>query len=61
MRPYLLTTGTLFALIAVAHLWRIVYEERALGRDPWFIAITVLCVALSGWAFRLVRRAAPRA
>ena len=56
MRPYLLVTATIFALVALAHLWRIAYENRALGRDPWFIGLTVLCVALSAWAFRLARR-----
>ncbi|HKH93726.1 MAG TPA: hypothetical protein VKA54_18120 [Gemmatimonadaceae bacterium] len=55
MRAYLITTGTLFALIAVAHVWRVVAESRALATDPWFVALTMLSLALSGWALRLLR------
>jgi len=55
MRAYLITTGTLFALVAVAHVWRVVAESRALATDPWFVALTVLSLALSGWALRLLR------
>ena len=56
MRTYLLVTAVLFAVIALAHVWRIMFEDRALGRDPWFLGITVVCVGLSAWAFRLARR-----
>ena len=59
MRAYQLTTGVLFALLALAHLWRIAFEERALARDPFFVGITLLCVVLSAWALRLARRSAP--
>ena len=58
MRAYLITTGTLFALIAVAHVWRVVAESRALATDPWFVALTVLSLVLSGWALRLLRSTA---
>jgi hypothetical protein len=58
MRAYLITTGTLFALIAVAHVWRVVAESRALATDPWFVALTVLSLALSWWALRLLRSTA---
>jgi hypothetical protein len=55
MRTYLLTTGVLFALLAVMHLWRVVAESASLGKDPWFLVITALAAALSVWAFRLLR------
>ena len=55
MRTYLLTTGTLFALLALVHLWRAIAESGTLARDPWFILITIFAAALSVWAFRLVR------
>jgi len=58
MKAYLVTTATLFALIAVLHLWRVFEERSSLARDPWFLIITVVAAALSGWAFSLLRRPA---
>jgi len=60
MRAYLITTGVMFALIAVAHVWRIAVESRALATEPSFVALTIVAVAMSGWAFRLLL-ATPRA
>ena len=37
MKAYLVTTGTLFALLALVHLWRIIAEWPRLATDPWFI------------------------
>jgi hypothetical protein len=54
MRAYLITTGVLFALVAVAHVWRVVAESSALATDPWFVALTILAVVMSAWAFRLL-------
>lgn len=56
MKAYLVTTGVLFGLLAVAHLWRIVEESPHLATDPWYILITVAAAALSVWAWRLLRR-----
>ena len=58
MKAYLVTTATLFALIAVLHLWRVFEERSSLARDPWFLIITVVAAALSGWAISLLRRPA---
>jgi hypothetical protein len=55
MRAYLLTTGIVFGLLFLAHLWRLVAESASLARDPGFVGITVLAAALSIWAFRLLR------
>lgn len=57
MKAYLVTTGALFGLIAILHVWRVIAESNALARDPWFILITALAVGLSVWAFRLLRLA----
>lgn len=59
MKAYLITTGTMFALLALLHLWRAVQESGQLAQDPWFLVITVVAAALSVWAFRLLR-ATPR-
>jgi len=58
MKAYLLTTGTVFGLITVSHIWRVVVESTGLVRDPWFVALTVLAAGLCAWAFRLLRLAA---
>jgi hypothetical protein len=60
MKAYLLSTGTIFGLITVAHIWRMIAESAALARDPWFLGLTVLSTALSAWAIKLVR-ALPKA
>ena len=60
MRAYLVTTGTLFGLIAVAHLARTVTESQRLDSDPWFYlegpGLGLVAAALSLWAWRLLRR-----
>ena len=61
MKAYLITTGTLFALVAFVHVWRIVGEWPRLLTDRWEIleaAIGVAGGALSLWAWRLLRRSA---
>jgi len=55
MKAFLWTTGIVFGLITVAHVWRVVAESRALARDPWFLLISVAAAGLSIWAFRLLR------
>jgi len=59
MKAYLATTGALFALLTVVHIWRIAAEGMSLARDPWYLLITATAAALSIWAMRLLR--APRA
>ena len=55
MKAYLITTATVFGLIAVAHIWRIVGESTALLREPWFVLLTALAAGLCLWALRLLR------
>ena len=55
MRAYLLTTGVLFGLITLVHLWRIIEEWPHLAREPWFVLLTVASAVLSLWAVRLLR------
>ena len=59
MKAYLATTGSVFGLIALAHLWRIVAESSAPAREPWFMLLTVAAAAFSVWAFRLLRQIRP--
>ena len=55
MKAYLITTGIVFGLITVAHVWRAFAEGSRLARDPVFILLTVLSTALCLWAFRLLK------
>ncbi len=56
MKAYLITTGTVFGLITLAHVCRVFAEGRHLATDPLFILLTVAAAALCVWAWRLVRR-----
>jgi hypothetical protein len=54
MKTYVITTGVVFGVLALLHLWRAIAEGPQLASDPWFLVITVIAAALSLWAFRLV-------
>ncbi len=56
MKAYLITTGTVFGLITLAHVWRALAEDLRLATDPWFVLLTVAAAALSFWAWRLLSR-----
>jgi hypothetical protein len=56
MKPYLITTGTIFGLITLAHFWRMIGENHQLAADPFFLALTILSAFLCVWAFRLLKR-----
>jgi len=60
MKAYLLVTGTIFGLLTLVHVWRVVAESTRLAADPWYVLITVLSAALCLWAFRLLRSARTR-
>jgi hypothetical protein len=55
MKAYLVTTGIVFGLITVAHIWRVIAENSRLARDPVFLLLTVASAALCLWACRLLR------
>lgn len=61
MKAYLLTTGGLFALLALAHLARTIAESSRLRSDPGFIVegpgLGLLAAAIAVWAWRLLRSA----
>jgi hypothetical protein len=56
MKAYLITTGMVFGLITLAHIWRVLAEDRHLATDPLFVLLTIVAAALSFWAWRLLRR-----
>jgi len=54
MKAYLITTGSVFALIVVSHILRFLTEGGAL-HEPWLWLLTLLAAGLSFWAFSLLR------
>jgi hypothetical protein len=55
MKAYIMTTGAVFGLLVVAHIWRIIEEGPDLAKDPLYIVITIAAAALCLWAWRLLR------
>ena len=55
MKAYVITSGAMFALLVLAHLWRAVVEGARMYTDPAFIAVTVMALAMSAWAWRVLR------
>jgi hypothetical protein len=60
MKAYVITTGAVFGLLTVVHVWRAIDEGPHLTTDPWYIGITAASAVLCLWACRVLWRA-PRA
>jgi hypothetical protein len=56
MKAYLITTGTVFGLITVAHICRMFAEGPRLAKEPVFLLLTFVAVGLCVWAWLLVAR-----
>jgi hypothetical protein len=59
MKAYVITTGTVFGLLTLAHIWRGLVEPH-LAKEPVFISITLIALALCLWAWCLLRRSSRR-
>jgi hypothetical protein len=53
MKAYIATTGAIFGLLTVAHIWRIV-EEGSHVANAAFILITLASGAMCLWAWRVL-------
>ena len=60
MKSYLITTGILFGLMTVVHVWRAIVEWPHPSAAPSFVlgmaALVGLPGALSWWAWHLLRK-----
>jgi len=56
MKAYMITTGIVFALIAIAHIARVATESTRILHEPIFLLLTVLAAGLAVWAFVVLRR-----
>lgn len=54
MRPYVVITGLLFALLFAVHMARLVQEGVHVMSDPFFSLSTLLAALLAAWAVRLL-------
>lgn len=55
MKAYVITTGAVFGLLTLAHIWRAIVEPHLLT-ELWWVLITLLAAALCVWAARLLLR-----
>jgi hypothetical protein len=58
VKAYLVTTGAVFSLITVAHIWRMIAEGSHLAADPAYLLLTAAAAGLGVWAWLLLRRSA---
>ena len=56
MKAYIMTTGAVFGLVTLAHIWRVIEEGPRLATEPWYVLLTVAAAALFVWAVRLLWR-----
>lgn len=57
MKAYVVCTGSLFGVLTLVHLWRMVVEPHH-ASDPWYLLITAAAATLGVWAWRVLRQAA---
>lgn len=55
MKAYLITTGAVFGLLTLVHLWRIIVEGLHLATEPVYVLITLAAASLCLWALLLLR------
>jgi hypothetical protein len=55
MKAYLLTTGTLFGILAAIHVFVVVAQLRVRGSDPWPAVVLEISAGFNVWAWRLMR------
>jgi hypothetical protein len=56
MRAYLAVSGSVFALLVIAHFWRLSEEGLGMLSRPEFLISTVAAGGLAAWAIALWRR-----
>jgi hypothetical protein len=51
MKTYVITSGTIFTLLTLAHIARMVSESWILTKEPAYVAITLAAAAMAAWAW----------
>jgi hypothetical protein len=60
LRAYVVTTGVIFALLALSHVARVAVEGAWVLREPIFVLTTIVSVGVVVWAIVLLRGSAAR-
>ena len=55
MRTYLWVSGAIFAVVVFAHVARLYLEGVPVALEPAFAISTVFSIAMSGWAWYLLK------
>ena len=55
MKAYVTTTGSVFGLLVLVHIARVVAEGPRVAADPLFVLLTVIAAVLCAWAGYLLR------
>jgi hypothetical protein len=55
VKSYVMTTGSIFGLITLAHVWRVFQESPRLATEPWYLLLTLAAAAMCLWAWRVLR------
>jgi hypothetical protein len=55
VKAYVITSGAIFGLVTLAHIWRAVDEGTRLATEPGYVLITLAAAALALWAWRVLR------
>lgn len=62
MKTYIATTGTIFGLLALSHVWRCIAERQSMAAHPGSFALMAglggVAAVFALWAMRLLRRPA---
>jgi hypothetical protein len=53
VKAYVTTTGVLFGLLVLVHIWRAIVEGGSTFKDPYYVVITGACAGLAAWAWRV--------
>jgi len=60
MRAYTGVTGIVFGLLVVAHIARVAIEGPHVLRDVFFVASSLVALALSAWSVKLLLGGRPQ-
>lgn len=50
-----MTTGTVFAMMVAAHIWRAFEEGPEVAKSPVYIILTAVAAGLALWAWRVLK------
>lgn len=54
MRAYVMTSGSLFGLLVLAHVARLFAEGAGVLESPMFVVTSLLAAGMAAWAVRVL-------